>query len=548
MTTNLSGSLDAFGLDEVLALLGMGGRTAQLEVRSAAGVGSVHLVDGEVSSASADLARAGLLRQVVAAASVPASDLARALEEGEPVRALVDSGAVDRDQARGVAAEHLVDAMGELLTWREGEFSVWVGEADPGDIGVRYPVHELVDRGRERLEQWDRVRTALPEPQSVLSLVPAQAESPTLGTEEWAVLARIDGRRTLAEVVAAAGCAPLAASDRLVGLIGRGLVTVRDPHAEAEPDEIGHLIEGFEHPVTQPEVSVAVQDVVGFEEPVSLVEPVAAPVEESVLLEELVSVEQPGAAEGAEGPAAVEQWAAVEPVADEVLDVVAVEPVDWEESATVAELAEVVESAPVESVALALPVPAEDSSQDWLAGESVAVEELEVTEHVAVLDPEPVVAEPVAAEPVAVAQPIAPAVEWSPWAQALGLAAPAPAGELIVDPLAGRGIAQLIADAAGLQEVEHVPVPLPPVVDEEGAWQDPSAELDLDEEPTQPVIHDLDVPVPGPRAPGDAVGFDTSETLETPAPALPPAADPVDQADPLAGGLLAQLISGVRGL
>ena len=175
MTTNLSGSLDAFGLDEVLALLGMGGRTAQLEVRSAAGVGSVHLVDGEVSSASADLARAGLLRQVVAAASVPASDLARALEEGEPVRALVDSGAVDRDQARGVAAEHLIDAMGELLTWREGEFSVWVGEADPGDIGVRYPVHELVDRGRERLEQWDRVRTALPEPQSVLSLLPAQA-------------------------------------------------------------------------------------------------------------------------------------------------------------------------------------------------------------------------------------------------------------------------------------------------------------------------------------------------------------------------------------
>ena len=96
MTTNLSGSLAAFGLDEVLALLGMGGRTAQLEVRSAAGVGSVHLVDGEVSSASADLARAGLLRQVVAAASVPASDLARALEEGEPVRALVDSGASPR--------------------------------------------------------------------------------------------------------------------------------------------------------------------------------------------------------------------------------------------------------------------------------------------------------------------------------------------------------------------------------------------------------------------------------------------------------------------
>ena len=241
MTMNLSGSLDTFRLDEVLSLLGMGGRTARLLVTSPAGVGEVYLVDGEVSSATSDRAHASLLRQVVAAAAVPVADLAAALDAGEPVRALVDGGVVDRDLARDVATEHAVDAFGEMLAWREGEFAVWVGDDDPGDIGMRRPVHELVERGRERVAQWERLRDALPAGDPVLSVVPVPTESPSLAVDEWAVLARIDGRRTLAEVVAAAGCAPLVASDRLVGLIDRGLVQVQDPDTQGRPDEVARL-------------------------------------------------------------------------------------------------------------------------------------------------------------------------------------------------------------------------------------------------------------------------------------------------------------------
>ena len=53
MTTNLSGSLSEFSLAEVLSLLGMGGRTARMQVTSATAVGTVHLVDGRISSATA---------------------------------------------------------------------------------------------------------------------------------------------------------------------------------------------------------------------------------------------------------------------------------------------------------------------------------------------------------------------------------------------------------------------------------------------------------------------------------------------------------------
>jgi hypothetical protein len=95
-------------------------------------------------------------------------------------------------------------------------------------------------------------------------------------------------------------------------------------------------------------------------------------------------------------------------------------------------------------------------------------------------------AEPAAfAEPVAFADPLdpaadeagAPAVQWSPWAQALGLGAPAPEGDLVVDPLAGPGIAEMIAGAHGLSDVEHVLVPPVPMAPEASAVPDPRAPL-----------------------------------------------------------------------
>ncbi|HEX6888091.1 MAG TPA: DUF4388 domain-containing protein, partial [Candidatus Nanopelagicales bacterium] len=236
MTMNLSGSLDSFGLDEVLSLLAMGGRTARMQVSGPHAVGVVHLVDGELSSASADVRRAGLLRQVVAAAQVPVSDLAEALEHREPVRALLDAGALDAERVRGLADEHVVEALAELLTWGEGEFAVWTGEGDEGDVGLRMPVSDAIERARARAGEWQRVRAALPQGDSVLALAPQLGESTMLEVEDWRVLARVDGRRTLAEVLVGVGVAPLLASDRVVSLLGRGLIAVRTDEV-AEPDE-----------------------------------------------------------------------------------------------------------------------------------------------------------------------------------------------------------------------------------------------------------------------------------------------------------------------
>jgi hypothetical protein len=585
VTMNLSGNLGSFGLDEVLSLLAMGGRTARMHVTGPHALGVVHLVAGEVSSASSDVRRAGLLRQVVAAGEVPVGDLAAALDGEDPVRALLESGVVDADRVRGLADESIVDALAEMLAWHDGQFAVWTGDADPGDVGVRMPVAHALDRARERADAWTRVREALPGDDAVLSLAPDVAEPTTLDVEDWSVLARVDGRRTLAEVLAAVGVAPLVASDRLVGLMARGVVRVR-PDEVAEPNEVAELLERYEaggpEPQPDPEpvpLLVVVEEEQHAEppEPVELwsaqaahdglveeraAEVVAAelivPAEVAAFLDPVGTWSEDGATEPVEEPVGLaepvgfaEPAALAEPVEEPA---VIVEPVEFElvgseepaafvepvealvvvEPGLPAEVAAFVDGVPAEAAAFAEPVA--------FAVAPVAfadpVEPIGFTEEpVAFADPVEVVAfaDPVAATPslapLADGVPVAPAVQWSPWAQALGLGAPAPEGELVVDPLAGPGIAEMIAGAHGLADVEHVLVPPVPMAPDTGL-------------------------VPGPRLPevetwaAEAAvdpGEDVEEAPMTPVPVADDAAAALVAADPLQPGLLAQLMPGMRG-
>jgi hypothetical protein len=532
---NLSGNLGSFGLDEVLSLLAMGGRTARMHVTGPHALGVVHLVDGEVSSASSDVRRASLLRQVVAAGEVPVADLAAALESADPVRGLVDAGAVDGERVRGLAHEAVVDALAEMLAWRDGQFAVWTGDEDPGDVGLRVPVAEVLDRARERAGAWSRVREVLPEQEAVLVLAPDLAEPMTLDVEDWSVLARVDGRRTLAEVLAAVGLAPLVASDRVVGLLDRGVLRVR-PERVAQPDPVVALLDRYESQgVAAPapeleEASVLVlvdeaeSDVtevlfdaadlgtatVEVELSAALVQAVPAPLDEDPdpvgYDEDVASVgfadraEFLGFADGAE-PLVL---ADLDPAASDASGVpVAVSQdaalVEAFESPAAFALAEHVEPAwPADGAVVPFPVAGAAAPDDAEAPVGLA-------------DP---------VEVPVVETPAGPAVQWSPWAQALGLGAPAPEGDLVVDPLAGPGIAEMIAGAHGLSDVEHVLVPPVPIAPETGA-------------------------VPGPRIPVLDVWPAQEAAEAAPEPAFQPAfAD--DAVAPVAeaaqGGLLADLM------
>ncbi len=246
MTVTLTGSLSDFSLSDVLHLLAMGGRTAAVRLSGPDVTGSVCLIEGMVGAASADDSRASLLRALVSSSDVPVVDLECALAQSRPVQALVDSGAVDAESAQSVASEHCIDAIGQLLGWGSGQFEVHAGDDGPEDLGVRIAVDTCLADARDRSARWSELRASLPDAQCVLGLAPALSSPPVLDLEDWAVLARIDGRRPVSAVLAALGTAPLAAGDRLVELIRRGLVAQRSTDGEEQRAVADRLLTQFE--------------------------------------------------------------------------------------------------------------------------------------------------------------------------------------------------------------------------------------------------------------------------------------------------------------
>lgn len=227
----LEGTLDAFGLPDILQLLAFTRKTGALRLSAPPAAGVVHVRAGAICAASSDTRRQVLARRVVGAGLVgdDALQAAVAVAADGPtgvVAALIEAGAVDRDAVLPLAAEQTTDAVGELLRWSGGEFSFVVDDADPDALPLAMPVDEVIAEGQRRLDVWAELTAVIPSPDTALALTVAPAEEPRCSREEWGLLALVDGVRTVAEIVALLGRGEFAVMRALAGLVSRGLLVV----------------------------------------------------------------------------------------------------------------------------------------------------------------------------------------------------------------------------------------------------------------------------------------------------------------------------------
>lgn len=230
---NLEGSLDVFGLTDIFGLLRTTRKSGALHLRRDPGQqGVVYVVDGAVSGASSDVSRQWLARRLVGGGHLPDAALRDAIEQvrADPStglgRAIAATGAVDAPALQQVAREQSVDAIFDLLRWREGGFAFAVGATDPDDVGIRLDVETLVGEARGRLARWDELAARIPSPDLVLAATPAPAEDVTLTPEEWGLVSLVDGQRSVAELVQLRGRGEYETVAGLVALVQRGLLVV----------------------------------------------------------------------------------------------------------------------------------------------------------------------------------------------------------------------------------------------------------------------------------------------------------------------------------
>ncbi len=274
VAVKLEGTLDAFSLPDIFQLLSATRKTGTLHVRREPGRhGAIHLREGDITGARAQVDRQELGRRLVGAGLVDDATLAKAVErvghqEGAGLgRMLADTAPLDAETVRALAAEQAVDAVFDLLRWAEGEFAFVADETDPDDLGATLPVEQVVTEARRRLEAWPALAVAVPSPDAVVTVASAPGSEPAVAAAEWWLLALVDGRRTVGELVNLSGRGEYAVVSCLAGLVTRGLLDVRHGSDEAlsslhRRQTLLAGLEGVRVPTAPPAAPAPVQQVV----------------------------------------------------------------------------------------------------------------------------------------------------------------------------------------------------------------------------------------------------------------------------------------------
>lgn len=229
----LEGSLDAFSLPDIFALLSMTKKTGGLHLRREAQQGVVWLAEGLVTGGSTGDGRDLARRAVATAATRPLSpdEVTAALAEvgssgSGLVTLLTERGLLDHTRVADLACDHVVEVVSRLMSWTQGDFEFVVDETGPDQPLLARGVDEVMADARERLAAWADITRTLPAADALLHVRVDAAAGVTLTADQWALVTLADGRRTVTDLLRLSGRGDYATARCLVDLLGSGVLSV----------------------------------------------------------------------------------------------------------------------------------------------------------------------------------------------------------------------------------------------------------------------------------------------------------------------------------
>lgn len=217
-----------------------------LEVVAGDVTAQVWVSDGRIASASLSSATPALGMRLVSGGKLSLTNLGTALATQQKYPqmrlgdVLVRMGLVNRQDVEAVAWEQLCDHVAGILRLADPvvTFNPVPASAAPA---AGPTVSEVLAAATNRLSRWQQIVRAIGGPDTVASLTDATLATPdvTLRPEEWAVLCRVDGRRSLMSIAQQAGFTTLEAAGILQSLVAAGLVTVPQP---AQPAPVATVV------------------------------------------------------------------------------------------------------------------------------------------------------------------------------------------------------------------------------------------------------------------------------------------------------------------
>jgi hypothetical protein len=233
----LSGSLTDLPLPTLLPLVEATARSGVIELQGPGGAGLIVLDGGGITLALSD-AGPTLPQVIVGSGIATAEEWERAhvvsLRGASLADALVEGGA-DEARLEAVLREQTIGALFEFLVPVGIDFAFLPGSTHPLGTRFCFDADELLAEAQERVDVWKVIAERIPSVTMVMRLTrDLAAPSITIDAADWTVLARVDGRATIAELIQDLGMSSFAVCGVLHRLLLAGAVeAVPSPSAPA---------------------------------------------------------------------------------------------------------------------------------------------------------------------------------------------------------------------------------------------------------------------------------------------------------------------------
>ncbi|CAN5569582.1 hypothetical protein BH24ACT26_BH24ACT26_10920 [soil metagenome] len=230
----LRGTLDDFDLRYVFRFLSLSHKTGKLSVAGPSGGGRVFFRAGEIYHAESDLRRRGFGRKLVNGGKLTEEELRRTLElcasQGKGLgEALVTSGLVAGEELERVLREEIEEVALGLFRNESGRFQFETDEQVESDTLILVRVESLITEDSEAL----KTRVPSLNPAFVKASISSGDDMQiSITSEEWSVIALIDGRRTVGDIASRLELDELSIMRSLRRLLTVGLVRLP---GDAEP-------------------------------------------------------------------------------------------------------------------------------------------------------------------------------------------------------------------------------------------------------------------------------------------------------------------------
>ncbi len=232
----LKGELSTMGLEDIFQWLAVGKKTGVLEIKGFLHTKRIYFHDGRICSLWSSDPREYLGQYLLASNRITEEQLREALATQEDEnqllgRILVNRQLVTESEIRRIVQFKVEESIYDCFLWNMGSFEFQDNQAPTQRaMLLSLEVTGIVLEGARRTDEWKRIRQVIRAGDAVLDAIPeAIAEQLPLAPEDADVLGRIDGKKTVDQLVLEMRATDFRVNKLLFDLYERGLLRIMHP-------------------------------------------------------------------------------------------------------------------------------------------------------------------------------------------------------------------------------------------------------------------------------------------------------------------------------